>query len=87
MKRISEDAIVALGFLLIAFFVFLFGFGIHAYDKYLDAYNTQRDREMFLKSYEIVIECRKSYGIGTRNPTISANEVCGKVPVFEDVVK
>ena len=86
MKRLSENAIVALGFLLIAFF-FLFAFGIDAYDKYLDTYNTQRDREMFLKSYEIVIECRKSYGIGTRNPTISANEVCGKVPAFEDVVK
>lgn len=52
----------------------------------LNTYNTQKDREMFLKSYEIVIECRKSYGIGTRHPTISADEVCGNVPSFSDKV-
>jgi hypothetical protein len=49
----------------------------------LNTYNTQKDREMFLKSYEIVIECRKSYGV---NDT-SANEICGQVPVFVDAVK
>ena len=49
----------------------------------LNTYNTQKDREMFLKSYEIVIECRKSYGV---NDT-SANEICGQVPVFMDAVK
>ena len=53
----------------------------------LNTYNTQKDREMFVKTYEIVVECRKSYGIGTRNPTISANEVCGELPVFVDAVK
>jgi hypothetical protein len=53
----------------------------------LNTYNTQKDREMFVKTYEIVIECRKSYGIGTRNPTISANTVCGEVPVFVSSVK
>jgi S-ribosylhomocysteine lyase LuxS involved in autoinducer biosynthesis len=49
----------------------------------LNTYNTQKDREMFLKSYEIVIECRKSYSV---NDT-AANEICGQVPVFVDAVK
>jgi len=49
----------------------------------LNTYNTQKDREMFLKSYEIVIECRKSYGV---NDT-SANEICGQVPSFYNEVK
>jgi hypothetical protein len=49
----------------------------------LNTYNTQKDREMFLKSYEIVIECRKSYAV---NDT-AANEICGQVPVFMDAVK
>jgi hypothetical protein len=48
----------------------------------LNTYNTQKDREMFLKTYEIVIECRKSYTVGH-----SANSICGEVPVFVDVVK
>jgi hypothetical protein len=49
----------------------------------LNTYNTQKDREMFLKTYEIVIECRKSYGINTS----SASKMCGEVPVFVDAVK
>jgi hypothetical protein len=49
----------------------------------LNTYNTQKDREMFLKSYEIVIECRKSYAV---NDT-AANEICGQVPVFYNEVK
>ena len=49
----------------------------------LNTYNTQKDREMFLKSYEIVIECRKSYAV---NDT-AANKICGQVPVFMDAVK
>ena len=49
----------------------------------LNTYNTQKDREMFVKTYEIVVECRKSYGV---NDT-SANEICGQVPVFVDAVK
>jgi Ni,Fe-hydrogenase I cytochrome b subunit len=49
----------------------------------LNTYNTQKDREMFLKSYEIVIECRKSYAA---NDT-AATEMCGEVPVFVSSVK
>jgi hypothetical protein len=49
----------------------------------LNTYNTQKDREMFVKTYEIVVECRKSYGV---NDT-SANEICGQVPVFVSSVK
>jgi Ni,Fe-hydrogenase I cytochrome b subunit len=48
----------------------------------LNTYNTQKDREMFLKSYEIVIECRKSYIVGH-----SANSICGEVPSFYNEVK
>ena len=47
----------------------------------LNTYNTQKDREMFVKTYEIVIECRKSYTVGH-----SANSICGEVPVFFDKV-
>jgi hypothetical protein len=49
----------------------------------LNTYNTQKDREMFLKSYEIVLECRKSYGLNTN----SATKMCGEVPSFVDTVK
>jgi Ni,Fe-hydrogenase I cytochrome b subunit len=48
----------------------------------LNTYNTQKDREMFVKTYEIVIECRKSYTVGH-----SANSICGEVPVFFNEVK
>jgi S-ribosylhomocysteine lyase LuxS involved in autoinducer biosynthesis len=48
----------------------------------LNTYNTQKDREMFLKSYEIVLECRKSY-----NVINSATNICGEVPVFYNEVK
>jgi len=44
----------------------------------LNTYNIQKDREMFLKSYEIVLECRKSYGLNTN----SATKMCGEVPSF-----
>ena len=47
----------------------------------LNTYNTQKDREMFLKSYEIVIECRKDASV------INMDKVCGEVPVFVDAVK
>jgi hypothetical protein len=47
----------------------------------LNTYNTQKDREMFVKTYEIVLECRKSYTVGH-----SANSICGEVPVFFDKV-
>ncbi len=47
----------------------------------LNTYNTQKDREMFLKSYEIVIECRKDASV------INMDKVCGELPVFVDAVK
>lgn len=43
---------------------------------FLDAYDTQKDREMFVKTYEIVIECRKD------TFTMSMDKVCGELPVF-----
>jgi hypothetical protein len=48
----------------------------------LNTYNTQKDREMFVKTYEIVIECRKSYGVNNN----VADKVCGSVPSFSDKV-
>ena len=47
----------------------------------LNTYNTQKDREMFLKSYEIVLECRKDASV------INMDKVCGELPVFVDAVK
>jgi len=86
MKNLSEDAlvglVVGLGGLVIMLMVILIGFGTDAYNQYLKTYNTQKDREMFLKSYEIVIECRKSYGPNT----ISADKICGQVSVFVEAV-
>jgi len=63
------------------FLIILLGFGMDAYSKYLDAYNTQKDREMFLKSYEIVVECRKDASV------INMDKVCGTIPTFVSEVK
>jgi hypothetical protein len=77
MKNIDWDTllipVVMLGSL---FLTILLGFGTDAYGKYLDAYNTQKDREMFLKSYEIVVECRKDASV------INMDKVCGTIPTF-----
>jgi hypothetical protein len=83
MKHLSEEVLVAIGFLIVLFFVVLLGFGTDAYGKYLDTYNTQKDRELFAKTYEIVLECRKSYAA---NDT-AATKMCGEVPVFYNEVK
>ena len=70
------------------FFIFIFIIPLLIITGYflslelLNTYNTQKDREMFLKSYEIVIECRKSY-----NVINSATNICGEVPVFYNEVK
>jgi hypothetical protein len=58
------------------FFIILFVFGTEVYGKYLDTYNTQKDRELFTKTYEIVIECRKNSSV------INMDKICGEVPVF-----
>ncbi len=82
MKNIDWEALL-IPVLMIGslFLIILLGFGTDAYGKYLDAYNTQKDREMFLKSYEIVIECRKDASV------INMDKVCGELPVFVDAVK
>lgn len=82
MKNFLEDALIPLAFLLLISLTLLLGFGTEVYGKYLDSYNTQKDREMFLKSYEIVLECRKSYGVSN-----SANNICGEIPTFFSEVK
>jgi hypothetical protein len=65
------------------FLVIILAFGTDVYGKYLDTYNTQKDRELFTKTYEIVVECRKSYGLNSN----TADKVCGSVPVFVSQVK
>jgi hypothetical protein len=74
MKHLSESISL--------FFLFLFLtallFGPAAFKGYLDAYNTQKDRELFVKTYEIVLECRKSYTISS----IMAAKMCGEIPTF-----
>ena len=81
MKNLSEEAIIFIGFFVVLFAVVVFDFGTDAYDQYLKTYNTQKDREMFLKSYEIVLECRKDASV------INMDKVCGTVPVFVNKVK
>ena len=76
MKEIA-DAII---FLFLGFFVLILLFGPGAFNKYLDTYNTQKDREMFLKSYEMVVECRKNSSL------INIDKVCGELPTFTDSV-
>jgi len=65
------------------FLVITLAFGTDVYSKYLDTYNTQQDRQLFAKTYEIVVECRKSYGLNSN----TADRVCGEVPVFFSEVK
>ena len=71
------------------FFIFIFIIPLLIVTGYflsmelLNTYNTQKDREMFVKTYEIVIECRKSYAA---NDT-AATKMCGEVPVFVSSVK
>ena len=81
MKNIDWDAllipVIMIGSL---FLIILLGFGTDAYGKYLDTYNTQKDREMFVKTYEIVVECRK-------DASINLDKVCGELPVFFSEVK
>ncbi len=83
MKNLTEETLVFLALLLIIFCAILFGFGTDVYSKYLDTYNTQQDRQLFAKTYEIVVECRKSYGLNSN----TADKVCGSVPVFVSQVK
>ena len=83
MKHLSEEVLIPVGLIIVLFFVVLLGFGTDTYGKYLDAYNTQKDREMFLKSYKIVLECRKFYAA---NDT-AATKMCGEVPSFYSEVK
>jgi hypothetical protein len=83
MKHLTEEAVVLLGFVAALFLIIILGFGTDAYSKYLDTYNTQKDRELFTKTYEIVLECRKSYAA---NDT-AATKMCGEVPVFYNEVK
>jgi hypothetical protein len=73
MKNFPAEFVAFLIFTLLIFFVF-------AIPGFIDAYNTQKDREMFVKTYEIVVECRKNTSI------MSADKVCGELPVFVNKV-
>ena len=82
MKKLSEEATVFLFVIGIPLILAVIGtMSTDLYGKYLNNYNTQKDREMFLKTYEIVIECRKN------STVINMDKICGQVPVFVDKVK
>jgi len=80
MKNLTVEALFIIGFQIVMVLVILLGFGTDAYYKHLDTYNTQKDREMFLKSYEMVMECRKNSSL------INIDKVCGELPIFTDSV-
>lgn len=80
MKNLTVEALFIIGFQIVMVLVILLGFGTDAFNKYLDTYNTQKDREMFLKSYEMVMECRKDSSL------INIDKVCGELPTFVDSV-
>jgi hypothetical protein len=81
MKNLDWEALLIPVLMIGSLFLIIFlGFGTDAYGKYLDTYNTQKDREMFLKSYEIVLECRKNSSL------INIDKVCGELPTFVDRV-
>lgn len=81
MKNLNEGAFILIGLFVLLFSTLLFTFGTDAYGQYLDTYNTQKDREMFLKSYEIVLECRRNATV------INMDKVCGEIPSFANKVK
>ena len=76
MKEIADAIMV----FFIGSFVLILLFGPGAFNKYLDTYNTQKDREMFLKSYEMVMDCRKNSSL------INIDKVCGELPTFTNKV-
>jgi hypothetical protein len=74
MKHLSES--ISLFFLFLFLTVLLFGPAV--FRGYLNTYNTQKDRELFVKTYEIVLECRKSCTVSC----IMAAKMCGEIPTF-----
>lgn len=76
MKNLDWDGLNFSIFLIGLFLVVAMLFGNLAYGQYLDTYNTQKDREMFLKTYEIVLECRKTGSV------INMDKICGEIPSF-----
>jgi hypothetical protein len=72
-----KDLSGAISLAILFFFLTILLFG----RAFLDAYNTQQDRQMFLKTYEVVMECRKSYTVSE-----SAKKICGELPSFTDEV-
>ena len=73
MKNFPAEFVAFLIFTLLLFFAF-------AIPGFIDAYNTQKDREMFVKTYEMVVECRKNIGFP------SADKICGELPTFVNKV-
>jgi cell division protein FtsL len=73
MKNVPSDFVAFLIFTLLLFFVLFI-------PAFLGVYNTQKDREMFVKTYEMVVECRKNIGFP------SADKICGELPTFVNKV-
>jgi hypothetical protein len=66
--------------LIIIFAFMLLTFSLFVADMASKAYNTQKDGEMFVKTYEMVVECRKNIGFP------SADKICGELPTFVNKV-
>ncbi len=67
--------------MMIFFFAITFlTFSLYVADIASKAYNMQKDREMFVKTYEVVVECRKNISI------MSADKICGELPTFVNKV-
>jgi hypothetical protein len=73
MKNFPAEFVAFLIFCILLVFVC-------AIPQFVDAYNTQKDREMFVKTYEMVVECRKNIGFP------SADKICGELPTFVNKV-
>ena len=73
MKNFPSDFVAFLIFTLLLLFLCII-------PTLIDAYNTQKDREMFVKTYEMVVECRKNTAI------LSTDKVCGELPTFVNKV-
>jgi hypothetical protein len=69
--------------LILFFFAITFlTFSLYVADIASKAYNTQKDREMFVKTYEMVVECRKNTAIQSADKV----KVCGELPTFVNKV-
>ena len=80
----------SMAFTLLQISMLILGLAVCAYwafGDYLKAYNTQQDRIMFQKTYEVVLECRQKVSESNAshgNHYSDPDKICGQVPSFID---